>query len=302
MEYPDFPVISVIIAFLNEEMFLAEAIESVIQQEYQHWELILVDDGSTDKSTLIAQQYAKQFPTQIIYCEHTEHVNKGLSASRNYGIMQSTGQLIAILDADDIWLPNKLADQVAIFQKHPSIAMLAEASLYWYSWNGPEKEDHIILLGAPSGKVYRPTELLYLLYPLSTGAAPCPSGLMISRAAFLDSGGFEEIFTQERQLYEDQAFLNKIYLKERVYISAACNNKYRQRSGSIVQTVKEQGQYQEVRRYFLEWYKNFLQKNFIDDRRLNRLLFKALLPYRYPLLYKISNLSVKRFLSTFLRQ
>ncbi|WP_046246031.1 glycosyltransferase family 2 protein [Hymenobacter terrenus] len=297
MDYSGSPTVSVIIAFLNEEAFLEEAIASVLRQDYQSWELLLVDDGSTDQSTAIARQYAAQFPDKIIYCEHAQHLNKGLSASRNHGIEQSSGSLIAILDADDIWLPNKLSSQVAVFREHPDVAMLAEASLYWYSWNDPQREDIAIPLGAPADKVYQPTELLFLLYPLGKGAAPCPSGLMIARQAFLTAGGFEESFTKENQLYEDQAFLNKIYLKEKVYVSAACNNQYRQRAGSIVQAVIEQGHYHQVRKYFLEWYVSYLHKNNVINKPVQKLVDKALMPYRHPLLYKATHFSWKRLLT-----
>src|SRR5260221_1467443 len=101
------PLVSVIIAFLNEQRFLEEAIKSVLEQDYKHWELLLVDDGSTDPSTGIALKYADTFPNKIIYCEHADHINKGLSASRNHGIRRARGSLVAFLDADDVWLPAK---------------------------------------------------------------------------------------------------------------------------------------------------------------------------------------------------
>ncbi len=110
----DKKLVSVVISFLNEENFLTEAIDSVIKQDYPCWELLLVDDGSTDKSTGIAKIYAAQNPDKIKYLEHEGHLNKGLSASRNMGINQAKGELVALLDADDVWLPNKLSHQVAI--------------------------------------------------------------------------------------------------------------------------------------------------------------------------------------------
>ncbi len=72
------PSVSVIIAFLNEENYLEEAVLSVMQQEYNNWELILVDDGSSDSSTAIAKSFAKQDANKIFYLEHAGHINKGL--------------------------------------------------------------------------------------------------------------------------------------------------------------------------------------------------------------------------------
>ncbi|MBX0332353.1 glycosyltransferase [Pontibacter sp. HSC-14F20] len=279
------PLVSVITAFLNEEKFISEAIESVLQQEYTHWELILVDDGSTDHSTAMAQAYAARYPGKIFYHEHPEHINKGLSASRNAGIEQARGKLIAFLDGDDVWFPRKLSQQVALYQKEDGIAMVAEASLYWYSWEHPDQQDIPIPVGAPQDRAYAPGALTSYLYPLHTGAAPCPSGLMLTKEAIVRAGGFEESFTKEFQLYEDQAFLHKIYLQEKVYISSACQNMYRQHTGSIVQKVKSDGHYHTVRRYFLEWLKDYLHESQREESTTTRLLEKALIPYRYPRLY-----------------
>lgn len=297
MDAPVSPFVSVVIAFLNEEQFLSEAVDSVLKQDYQHWELLLVDDGSTDHSTAIAKRYAEQRPGKIIYCDHEGHLNKGLSASRNRGIQAGTGSLIALLDADDVWRPGKLANQVAIFQAHQDVAMIAEASLYWYSWNDQAKEDVLIAVGAPAGIVYQPTELSALLYPLGAGAAPCPSGLMVKRHACLRAGGFEESFTKKYQLYEDQAFLSKIYLREKVYVSSACNNLYRQRHGSIVQAVKAQGQYDSVRRYFLEWLTAYLSVNELPDPWINNLVANAIFPYKHSAIDDSTAFSFKKRLT-----
>ena len=74
------PFVSIIICFLNEEKFLEEAILSVLNQDYKNWELILIDDGSTDRSTSIALNFEKKFIDKIHYHDHNDHVNKGLSA------------------------------------------------------------------------------------------------------------------------------------------------------------------------------------------------------------------------------
>ena len=80
------PEVSVTIIFLDEERFLAEAVESVLAQSYTNWELLLVDDGSTDRSTEIARGYALANPDRIRYLEHPGHANRGMSASRNLGV------------------------------------------------------------------------------------------------------------------------------------------------------------------------------------------------------------------------
>src|SRR5216684_3354263 len=99
------PLTSVIMIFLNAEKFIQEAIESVFAQGYDSWELLLVDDGSTDSSTVLALRYAEQYPVKVRYIEHEGHQNRGMSASRNLGIRHAQGEYLAFLDADDVWLP-----------------------------------------------------------------------------------------------------------------------------------------------------------------------------------------------------
>ncbi len=279
------PVVSVVIAFLNEERFLEEAIGSVLQQTYTDWELILVDDGSTDNSSQIAKEYANKYPGTIRYLEHANHLNKGLSASRNHAIKHAQGDLIAILDADDVWLPHKLSNQVAIFNQDLSVSMLIEASLYWFSWSNPDNDNVLIPIGTLPDKTYTPFELLFNLYPLGVGAAPCPSGWMIRKDVFDRVGFFEESFTKDYQLYEDQAFLSKVYIHEKVHVSSGCNNWYRQRPTSIVHQVKGKGSYHLVRKYFLEWLSGYVNQKHIYNPQLRSLINRNLLPYRYPVYY-----------------
>src|ERR687889_2435319 len=92
------PLVSSIIIFLNRERFIQEAIESVFAQTYDNWELLLVDDGSTDGSTQIALRYAERYPEKVRYLEHPGHQNSGMSASRNLGIRYAKGEYIAFLD------------------------------------------------------------------------------------------------------------------------------------------------------------------------------------------------------------
>jgi glycosyltransferase involved in cell wall biosynthesis len=104
----DTPLISVIIPVFNRERYLAEAIDSVFAQTYAAVELIVVDDGSTDGSASIAQRYSPQL-------RYHYQSNQGISAARNTGILLATGEYLAFLDSDDLWLPNKLSLQMAAF-------------------------------------------------------------------------------------------------------------------------------------------------------------------------------------------
>ena len=255
------PIVSVIIPFFDGHEWLSECVTSVITQHYTHWEIILVDDGSGEQATAIAKRFAELYPGRIFYVDHPGHENRGVTASRNTGIGNSTGSMIAFLDADDKWLPDKLQHQVSILNKHPEVSMICEASLFWHSWINPSASDEIILVGGFEDRIFTPPMLLQLLYPLGTGAAPCPTGIMITKAAFIRSGGFEELFSGEYQLYEDQAFLCKVYLKEIVFISGTANNLYRKREGSLSGSASDLAHYRKVRLFFLNWFENYLSSD-----------------------------------------
>ena len=114
MEVSSEPLVSIVVIFLDAEAFIEEAIESVLAQTYRHWELVLVDDGSSDGGSEIARRYAASHADRIRYIEHDRHQNRGMSASRNAGIREARGEYIAFLDADDVWFAEKLEHQVAI--------------------------------------------------------------------------------------------------------------------------------------------------------------------------------------------
>ena len=277
--------VSVILCFYNEELFLDEAVRSVIAQDYEEWELILVDDGSSDRSTEIAKHWAARDPEKIRYTDHRDHANQGLSASRNLGISQSTGHLVAFLDADDVWLPEKLSQQVKILEQNPHVNVVLEASLYWNSWTHTQRPDVIVPVGAHEG-FYTPPELMVKLYPLGKGSAPCPSGIMVRRCIF-DHYQFEASFRGMYQMYEDQAFLCKIYLKERVFVSSACRNKYRQRPTSLVSSVRDSGKYHVVRCYYLRWFLKYLKSQGIRYWRVEFAVMRARMEYSDPVTYKL---------------
>lgn len=106
------PLVSVIIPAYNAARFIGETVETVCKQTYRNWELIVVDDGSTDSTKAILEPYMDRI--QYFFQE-----NKGTSAARNAGLRKSKGELIAFLDNDDLWLPEKLELQVWALRTWP---------------------------------------------------------------------------------------------------------------------------------------------------------------------------------------
>ena len=114
-------LVSVIIPCYNSERYIVQSIESVIMQTFQQWEMIIVDDCSTDNSADIIKKYeAKDF--RIRYLK-TNEPSGSPSIPRNIGIREARGRYIAFLDSDDIWLPKKLEEQLK-FIDQPNVAMV----------------------------------------------------------------------------------------------------------------------------------------------------------------------------------
>lgn len=97
----------------NSEAFIAETIESIIEQSYTNWELLLIDDKSTDKTVELVKTFMTKCPNIKLLVNET---NSGAAISRNKGIMEAKGEYLAFLDADDLWKPNKLEKQLAFMQ------------------------------------------------------------------------------------------------------------------------------------------------------------------------------------------
>lgn len=114
----DSKLVSVIMPVYNTEKYLADAIESVLWQTYRNWELIIVDDASTDKSWTVLKRYAKQDPRIRIF-KQIKRV--GLSASLNFALKQAQGYYVARMDADDVSLPDRLSKQVAFLAVNPQV-------------------------------------------------------------------------------------------------------------------------------------------------------------------------------------
>lgn len=280
------PKISVVTIFLDGLPWLEEAIQSVLAQTDVDLEYILVDDGSSDGSSAIARSFAARFPDTVRYIDHPGHANRGMSASRNAGVAVANGEFLAFIDADDVWLPDKLSRQLGWFAKHSEIVMVCDSAIYWYSWGGGKDEP--VLAGPVQDAVVLPPMALLETYPLGRGHAPCPSGILIRKSAYEEVGGFEASFTGPLQMYEDQAFFSKIYLDYAVLFTRDCGLLYRQHPASCVAENMRSGLYDQVRLHFLQWLGSRLGKHDTADRRVRRAWRRAMRPYRFPVLYTCS--------------
>ncbi len=266
--------------FLNAGEFMDEAIRSIEAQTFHGWEILLVDDGSTDASTDIARDYAARHPTKIRYLEHDGHENRGMSAARNLGIKHARGEFIALLDADDVWLPDKLDAQLRLLEDHPEAALVYGATQYWHSWRDePDAADALRPLGVRPDAIHHPPELV-ARYLSRQGDTPATCSVLMRSACVREVGGFEEQF---RGMFEDQAFFLKLCLRFPAYVESGVRDRYRKHAGGTV--VQSTGS--DPERKFLEWARDYFEETHMKDARIWRAWSRAYWRFRHPLLAQI---------------
>jgi glycosyltransferase involved in cell wall biosynthesis len=167
------PLVSVIIPTYNRGWIVQEAIGSVLEQDFADYELIVVDDGSDDNTAAILTAYGSTITV-------LNQPNRGVSAARNRGIAAASGQLIAFLDSDDLWLPRKLSTQVEFFKNHPD-TVISQTQERWIR-NGvrvnPRQRHHKF-----SGMIFEHSLALCLV---------SPSAVMLKKSLFDEVGVFDE--------------------------------------------------------------------------------------------------------------
>ena len=166
-------LISVIMGIYNCESTLREAIESIIAQTYQNWELIMCDDGSTDNTITVAEYYVQKYPQKIRLLRNKE--NKGLNYTLNKCLYNANGEFVARMDGDDICSPLRFEKEILFLLSHPNFAFVS-CNMNFFDCNGVW------------GQTYRkkepvPSDLVY-------NSQFCHAAVMIRRDIFLDVGGY----------------------------------------------------------------------------------------------------------------
>lgn len=190
------PLVSVIVSNYNYARYLPQALNSVLAQSYSNIEIIVVDDGSTDDSENVLRSYEN-------HIRWIRQKNQGVSAARNRGVKETRGELIAFLDADDIWLPLKLERQVERFLDDPELG-LVHCGMQEINDKGEPLCTH---LDGMEGWVSK--EMLLLRKTVVLGAGS--SGL-VSRDAFEAVGGFDTQLSTSA----DFDFVYRVAVRQRV--------------------------------------------------------------------------------------
>jgi glycosyltransferase involved in cell wall biosynthesis len=246
------PCVSVIIIAYNGEAYLAQAIDSVLAQTFQDFELLVVDDGSRDRTRRIAEAYRTAQRPRVRVLSHDDNGNHGMSAARNLGLSQARGEFIAFLDADDVWLPEKLAEQVAILRNRPEVGLVYGCARIWRSWSGVGEDFHLEL-GVEPDRAYAPPALFRNQLG-HEDQAPRSSGAMMRADVVQAVGGFEPAF---RSLFESQVFFAKLLLRTSAYVSSAVWFNARQHPASATARAAACGG-DSARLRYLAWLADFL--------------------------------------------
>jgi glycosyltransferase involved in cell wall biosynthesis len=272
------PLVTIITIFLNAERFIEEAIESVFNQTYRNWELLLVDDGSTDRSSEIALRYAERDNQRVRYLEHPDHQNRGTGASRNLGIRQARGEYVAFLDSDDVWLPQKLEQQIPNLMAHPEAAMIYEATQFWHSWSNRRVDPHgdrIQRIVVEPNSLVRPPKLVTVFLG-DEEAVPTSCSVLLRHNVVECFGGFDGQFGG---MYEDQAFYVKVCLQAPVLVGNEFLTKNRMRDDSLCAGTMTSGRYHHERLRFLRWVARYLSEHEVGDAEVWKALRTELWPY-----------------------
>lgn len=176
------PSVDVIVPVFNGEFYLEAAIESVLSQTYPVNKLILCDDGSEDKTALICQRFQSEHEN-VVYLRLPKG---GVSAARNAGIAASSADLVAFLDADDIWLSNKIEAQVQVLANSGPQVGFVHSSYFLIDAKGNQISSEGVVPPRLSGNIFLP--LVLENYTLSGSA----SSVLVRRTVLDEAGHFDE--------------------------------------------------------------------------------------------------------------
>lgn len=262
------PSISVVLIVHDGERFLDEAIESVRAQSPPPLELIIVDDGSTDRTPEIVERARRRDPDLIRVLRHPGGRNRGMSRSRNLGLSAARGQLTTFLDHDDVMLPAKLATLAAAMADQPEAIAAIGPNRRWRSWTGVGSggEDETQSLGATSNRLLPPPGTLPVFLADSRAV---PLGPLMRTDAVRELGGYVQSFPG---MHEDQAFLARLMLHGPVVLVDDVLHLYRQHDESCVARTHRSGRDRLARRRFLRWLSGELDRHGVTDADLRSTL------------------------------
>jgi hypothetical protein len=245
------PRVSIITPYRNATCHLAEAIASVQAQSIHDWELLLIDDQSEDNSVTVASGFAER-DRRIRMLATTSSERSGAAAARNVGLAEAQGELVAFLDADDLFLPDALETGLVLAEANPRAELICGAARWWYPDGGGV--DWVDQVSRIRPGLHEPPDLLEQIILFQRDQVPCTCAVLARRAAVVAVGGFEESLS----LYEDQSLWAKLFARSPAFLGTHLTSLYRQHPGSASAKAELAGDYHRLRvhparRSFLDW-------------------------------------------------
>ena len=211
------PKVDVIIPAYNAAKYLPAAIESVVAQTFDDWRILLIDDGSTDNTAEVVAPYLKQLGEKLQYIYQP---NAGLPAARNAAIRNSSAELLALLDADDLWLPCRLAESVKCFDGRPRVGLA-------YGLISRIDVDGKVLDTFGGNLTHAEGQIAPYIYTREV-QLPCPT--MTFRRSCVDEVG---LFDETMRATEDRDMWLRIALRHDVALAPKVIALYRMSQGSM---------------------------------------------------------------------
>ena len=247
-------LVSIVLPYLNMARYLPAAVESVLAQSYPEWELIIVDDGSRPEQARLARDLAGRHALRVRVLAHTDGLSHGASATRNVGLADARGYYVAFLDADDIWLPEKLARQVDLLERFPRAAMTF-ARVRYFSDDPHAALEYDQPFGSLREGVYEPPQLT-LEFLRDASIYPCPTAVLLRREALGAVGGFDPRF---RKVRTDLVAWTKINTHYAVHADSRIVARYRQHPASSVAQMNAAGDYLHYELAFYRWLLRYIE-------------------------------------------
>jgi glycosyltransferase involved in cell wall biosynthesis len=233
------PKLSILIPLYNAEKYIAQTIESVLNQTFEDWELIVLDDCSTDNSYEIAKSYESS-DKRITVKKNTQ--NLGMMGNWNEGIKYCHSEYFVKLDADDLWHPNLLAESIEILDKMPEVALIFTKYINIDEEGNAIKNSEITLPDFAQNKAFSCVPLVQTGVDKMLSYSILRQGLSVMRRKVFDEiGTYRYLLTLETQASTDTAFYFRVGCHYQIYCIDKPYYYYRVHTQSISSTDKNQG-------------------------------------------------------------
>jgi len=243
--------ISIIMASYNYANYIKQAIDSILNQTYKNWELIIVDDGSLDNSLEIINNYVEN-NENISFYKHENGLNKGLSATLQLGLSKATGDYIAFLESDDYWTENHLEEKVKILKSNPAIKFIFNQTQLF--GDAEVIKDHLEKTNYASNLVDRPDSYEYMPFSfLEMSVVGTFSSMMIEKNVINECN-----FNTPYGPYLDWWLCHQIAIKHKMYFLNKKLTYWRLHKKSYTNEKYSKQNQQKIDNYFRKLYQNYI--------------------------------------------